>query len=160
MPSTPEQSSSGAKFIEKSWALRGKFKSFRLGYLNKTLRRLLPAPGQPGQSAQAASYNRARPASASAGRITLADGSGLVRSTVQELAKAGHRKILLNLAEVSYSDSAGLGELASAYATVTALGGKVRLLNPQPKVNEMLRLTRIQNLFLTFYDEAEALRSF
>ena len=95
-----------------------------------------------------------------AGRITLADNSELVRSTVKELVNAGHRKIVLNLAGVTYIDSAGLAELAGAYATVAALGGKVRLLNPQSRVTEMLRLTGISTMFVTFVDEDHALRSF
>src|SRR5262244_3611164 len=52
------------------------------------------------------------------GRITLGEGSGMVRNTIKDLVSSGHRKILLNLGEVSYIDSAGLGELVSAYATV------------------------------------------
>ena len=95
-----------------------------------------------------------------AGRITLEDGSGLVRSTIRELVNTGGRKIVLNLADVSYIDSAGLGELAAGYTTVTTRGGKIRLLKPQSKVSEMLRLTRIHMMFSIFVNEDEALRNF
>src|ERR1041385_1297479 len=69
------------------------------------------------------------------GRITLGEGSGLVRNTIKELVNSGGKNILLNLRNVSYLDSAGLGEIVGAYATVTNSGGNIKLLHPQAKVH-------------------------
>jgi len=94
------------------------------------------------------------------GRVTLGEGCALVRSTVQEQLQQGHVKILLNLGEVTYMDSAGLGELVGSYASVTNKGGKIKLLNAQGKVAEVLNVTKLYTVFETFTDEATALRSF
>lgn len=94
------------------------------------------------------------------GRITLGEGCALVRSTIQDLVKAGDVKLLINLADVNYMDSAGLGELVGSYASVTNKGGKIKLLNPQGKVAEVLNVTKLYTVFETFTDEATALRSF
>jgi len=95
-----------------------------------------------------------------AGRITLGEGSGLVRSTIKELVNSGHKNILLNLKDVSYLDSAGLGELVGAYASVTYAEGNIKLLNPQAKVHDLLQITKLYTVFQAFDDEQEALRSF
>lgn len=95
-----------------------------------------------------------------AGRITLGEGSGMVRNTIKDLVKTGHQNILLNLKDVGYVDSAGLGELVGAYATVTTMGGNIKLLNAQTKVSNLLQVTKLYTVFVTFTDEAEALRSF
>ena len=94
------------------------------------------------------------------GRITLGDGSGLVRTTIKELTGAGSRNILLNLKDVTYIDSAGLGELVGSYATVASQGGAIKLLNVQGKVKDLLQMTKLYTVFVTFDDEAAALRSF
>jgi len=94
------------------------------------------------------------------GKITLGDGSGLVRGTIKDLIAAGSRKILVNLQDVSYIDSAGLGELVGAYATVTSQGGAIKLLNVQGKVKDLLQMTKLYTVFATFSDEAAALASF
>jgi len=94
------------------------------------------------------------------GRITLGEGSGMVRNTIKDLVSSGHRKILLNLGEVSYIDSAGLGELVSAYATVRNQGGDVKLLNTQAKVDSLLQVTKLYTIFTNFTSEAEAVTSF
>jgi len=94
------------------------------------------------------------------GRVTLGEGCALVRSTVQDLLKSGNVKLLLNLADVTYMDSAGLGELVGSYASVTNKGGKIKLLNAQGKVAEVLNVTKLYTVFETFTDEAAALRSF
>ena len=94
------------------------------------------------------------------GRITLGDGSGTVREKVRELIGKGRRQILLNLAEVSYIDSAGLGELVGAYATMTNQGGQIKLLNAQAKVRDVLQVTKLYTVFENFTDEATGLRSF
>ena len=94
------------------------------------------------------------------GKVTLGDGSGLVRSTIKELVSAGRKNILLNLKNVSYIDSAGLGEIVGAYATVTSIGGNIKLLHPQAKVHDLLQVTKLYTVFVAFDDEAEALRSY
>jgi len=94
------------------------------------------------------------------GRITIGEGCALVRSTVQDLVQAGQIKLLLNLAEVTYMDSAGLGELVGSYASITNKGGKIKLLNAQGRVAEVLNVTKLYTVFETFTDEAAALRSF
>ena len=95
-----------------------------------------------------------------AGRITLGEGSGLVRNTIKDLVNSGQKNILLNLKDVSYLDSAGLGEMVGAYATVTNAQGNVKLLHPQAKVHDLLQVTKLYTVFVAFDDEQEALRSF
>jgi len=94
------------------------------------------------------------------GRITLGEGSGLLRSTVKDLVAAGHNQILLNLKDVSYIDSAGLGEMVGSYASVSNQGGNVKLLNVQSKVTDLLQITKLFTVFATYTDENEAVRSF
>jgi len=94
------------------------------------------------------------------GRITLGDGSGTVRETVKGLIGKGQKQILLNLADVSYIDSAGLGELVGCYATMTNQGGQIKLLNAQSKVRDLLQVTKLYTVFENFTDEAAAQRSF
>lgn len=95
-----------------------------------------------------------------AGKITLGEGSGMVRGTIKELAGEGQKNILVNLADVTYLDSAGLGELVGSYATITNLGGRIKLLNAQGKVKDLLAVTKLYTVFETFEDEGKALRSF
>ena len=95
-----------------------------------------------------------------AGRITLGEGSGLVRSTIKKCVNDGQKNLLVNLKDVSYIDSAGLGELVGSYATVTNMGGAIKLLHPQSKVHDLLQVTKLYTVFVTFDDEAEAMRSF
>ena len=95
-----------------------------------------------------------------AGRITLGEGSGLLRSTIKDLVNGGQKNILVNLKEVTYIDSAGLGELVGSYASVTNMSGNIKLLNPQAKVHDLLQVTKLYTVFVTFDDEAAALRSF
>ena len=95
-----------------------------------------------------------------AGKITLGEGSGLLRSTIKDLVTAGHKAILLNLKDVSYLDSAGLGEMVGSYATVTHQGGQIKLLNVQSKVHDLLQITKLYTVFAAYSDEAEAVRSF
>jgi len=94
------------------------------------------------------------------GRLTLGEGSGLVRSKIKEVVNAGHKHILLNLQGVNYIDSAGLGELVGSYATVSNLGGEVKLLNTQAKVRDLLQVTKLYTVFPSFSDETEAVQSF
>src|SRR3954453_13838841 len=94
------------------------------------------------------------------GRVTLGEGSGLVRSTIKDLVNAGQKNLLLNLKDVTYIDSAGLGEMVGSYATVTNMGGSIKLLHPQSKVHDLLQVTKLYTVFIAFDDEAEALHSF
>jgi anti-sigma B factor antagonist len=94
------------------------------------------------------------------GKITLGEGSGLLRSTIKDLVTAGSKNILLNLAGVTYLDSAGLGEMVGSYATVTNQGGQIKLVNVQSKVGDLLQITKLYTVFAAFSDEGEALRSF
>ena len=95
-----------------------------------------------------------------AGRITLNDGAGSIRTAVQGVLADGHKSILLNLSGVEYLDSSGLGEMSSAYITVARQGGKLKLLNPQAKVHNLLQVTRMYTLFVSFADESAAVASF
>ncbi|HWC97902.1 MAG TPA: STAS domain-containing protein [Candidatus Sulfopaludibacter sp.] len=94
------------------------------------------------------------------GKITLGEGCGLVRGTIKDLVSAGHKNILLNVQNVGYIDSAGLGELVGSYATISNLGGQIKLLHVEGKVRDLLQVTKLYTVFIAFSDEAEALRSF
>ena len=95
-----------------------------------------------------------------AGRITLGDGASAFRDTIRDLAGGGHKKLLLNLAEVSYIDSSGIGEMVSGFTTVTNQGGQVKLLNLTKRVKDLLQITKLYTVFEVFDDEAHAVRSF
>ena len=94
------------------------------------------------------------------GRITLGEGSVVLRDTVKNLSTQGHKKILLNLGDVSYIDSSGIGELVSAYTTVKNQGGELKLLNLTKKVNDLLQITKLYTVFDVKDDEASAVKSF
>jgi anti-sigma B factor antagonist len=94
------------------------------------------------------------------GRITLGEGSGTVRDAVKHTLAQGHRRIVLDLAGVSYVDSGGLGELVGCFATATSQGAVVRLLHLQSKVRGLLQITKLSTVFETYEDEKAALRSF
>lgn len=94
------------------------------------------------------------------GRITLGEASGQLRSTVKELLDSGATKMLLNLGDVSYIDSSGLGELVSAYTTARGRGCTVKLLNVQSKVQDLLQITKLYTVFEAHTDEAAAVTSF
>src|SRR5260221_4324166 len=81
------------------------------------------------------------------GRITLGDGSALLRDLIRENLNKGHKKIVLNLAAISYLDSTGLGELVSGYRFVKSAGGEMNRLNANTKVTELLQLTRLYQAF-------------
>jgi anti-sigma B factor antagonist len=94
------------------------------------------------------------------GRITLGEASAILRDEVRDLLSNGHIKVVLNLAEVSHIDSSGLGELVGAFATVGKAGGKLKLLNLQKRVRDLVQITKLYTVFESFTDEKEALRSF
>ncbi|HEX5708860.1 MAG TPA: STAS domain-containing protein [Pyrinomonadaceae bacterium] len=94
------------------------------------------------------------------GKITIGEGSVSLRSAVQRLMKEGKKKILLNLANVSYVDSSGIGELVSSYTTITNGGGQLKLLNLTQKIQGLLAITKLLTVFDSYDDEASALNSF
>lgn len=94
------------------------------------------------------------------GRITLGEASGKLRDVVRDLLGKGNKKILLNLGDVTYIDSSGLGELVSSYTTAANQGAKVKLLNVQKKVDDLLQITKLYTVFDSFDDEAKAVSSF
>lgn len=94
------------------------------------------------------------------GRITLGEGSTILRDTVRELLGRGQKKILLNLGDVNYIDSSGIGELVSGYTTVTNQGGQLKLLNLTKKVRDLLQITKLYTVFDVFDEETAAVRSF
>lgn len=94
------------------------------------------------------------------GRITLGDGTGEIRETMKKLIESGQKKILVNLGDVTYMDSAGLGELVGAYAHVANAGGVIKLENAQKKVSDLLAVTKLYTVFQAFNNEPEAIRSF
>ncbi len=94
------------------------------------------------------------------GRITLGATAALLRGTMKELLAGDQYRILLNLSNVSYIDSSGLGELIGAFSAVSDRGGRLKLANIQPRVDELMRLTKLYSVFDIYDSEAEALRSF
>ncbi|MGA9040712.1 MAG: STAS domain-containing protein [Terriglobales bacterium] len=94
------------------------------------------------------------------GRITLGEGSVTIRDAVRELLSKGQKKILLNLGDVSYIDSSGIGELVSAFTTVRNQGGELKLLNLTKKVHDLLQITKLYTVFDVKEDEASAVKSF
>jgi len=94
------------------------------------------------------------------GRITLGEGSVVLRDQVRDLLAKGQKKILLNMGEVSYIDSSGIGELVSAFTTVRNQGGELKLLNLTKKVHDLLQITKLYTVFDIKDDEAAAVGSF
>ena len=96
-----------------------------------------------------------------AGKITMGDGSDIMlRDKMRSLVQQGERRILLNLADVNYVDSAGLGEIVQAYATATKNGGTLKLLNPTKRLQDLLSITKLLTVFDTYDSEADAVKSF
>ena len=95
-----------------------------------------------------------------AGRITLGEGSSALRDTLREMVSKGQKKVLLNLGEVSYIDSSGIGELVSAFTTVTNGGGQLKLLNLTQRVKDLLQITKLYTVFDVHDSEVTAIRSF
>jgi anti-sigma B factor antagonist len=94
------------------------------------------------------------------GRITLGEGSALLRDLIRENLARGQRKIVLNLAGINYIDSSGLGELVSGYRYIKSEGGEVKLLNLNKKVTDLLQITKLYTVFDIHHQESEALASF
>jgi anti-sigma B factor antagonist len=94
------------------------------------------------------------------GRITLGESVAALRDAIRELLDRDQKDIVLNLAGVGYIDSSGLGQLVGSYATVTNRGGRLKLLNLQKKLHELMQITKLITVFETYTDEAAAVRSF
>jgi len=94
------------------------------------------------------------------GRVSLGDALADLRDSIREALAGDQKNILLNLAEVSYIDSSGLGQLIGSYATVTNRGGQMKLLNLQKRVNDLMQITKLLTVFETYTNEKEALGSF
>jgi anti-sigma B factor antagonist len=94
------------------------------------------------------------------GRITLGEGSVILRDKIRELLAQGNKKILLNLGDVTYIDSSGIGELVSAFTAVRKDGGELKLLNLTKKVHDLLQITKLYTVFDVKDDEATAIGAF
>src|SRR3981189_432651 len=94
------------------------------------------------------------------GRITLGEGSSVLRDTIRDLIGKGNKKILLNLGDVTYIDSSGIGELVSAFTAVRRENGELKLLNLTKKVHDLLQITKLYTVFDIKDDEATAIKAF
>lgn len=94
------------------------------------------------------------------GKITLGEGSAMLRKMIRDLVTAGRRKILLNLGDVDYIDSSGIGELVGAYTTVRGASGELKLVYLTKRVHDIIQITRLFTVFDVQADEDAAVRSF
>jgi anti-sigma B factor antagonist len=94
------------------------------------------------------------------GRITLGEGSVVLRDSIRDLIGKGNKNILLNLGDVTYIDSSGIGELVSAFTAVRREGGELKLLNLTKKVHDLLQITKLYTVFDIKDDEATAIKAF
>ena len=94
------------------------------------------------------------------GRITLGEGSITLRDSVRDVLAKGSKKILLNLGQITYIDSSGIGELVSAFTTVKNSGGELKLLNLTQKVHDLLQITKLYTVFDIWDNEASAITAF
>ena len=94
------------------------------------------------------------------GRVMLGDGDEVLKDKVNSLLNQGQKKIVLNLAEVPYIDSAGLGEVVRTYTTVSRQGGHLKLLNLTKRITDLLAITKLLTVFDTYESETEAVGSF
>ncbi|HKM83103.1 MAG TPA: STAS domain-containing protein [Candidatus Acidoferrum sp.] len=94
------------------------------------------------------------------GRIALGEGSALLRKTIRDLLDSGHNKIVLNLGDVNYIDSSGIGELVSGFTAVRSREGELKLLHLTKKVHDLLQITKLFTVFDVYTDEPTAVRSF
>ena len=94
------------------------------------------------------------------GRITLGEGSVTLRDAVHDVLAKGSKKILLNLDDISYIDSSGIGELVSGFTSVRNAGGELKLLNLTKKVHDLLQITKLYTVFDIWDNEASAISAF
>ena len=94
------------------------------------------------------------------GKITIGEGSVALRTAIRRLLEEGKKRILLNLAQVSYIDSSGIGELVSSYTAINKEGGQLKLLNLTQKLQDLLTITKLLTVFDVYESEADALNSY
>jgi anti-sigma B factor antagonist len=95
------------------------------------------------------------------GKVTLGDGGdAMLKDKMSSLVQQGQKKVLLNLGDVSYVDSAGLGAIVQAYATLNKNGGSLKLLNATKRIKDLLSITKLLTIFDTYDSEADAVKSF
>ncbi len=94
------------------------------------------------------------------GKMTLGEGDEILKDKINSLVLQGHKQLVLNLADVPYIDSAGLGEVVRTYTTVKRQGGTMRLLNLTKRIEDLLAITKLLTVFETYDNEADAVRSF
>jgi anti-sigma B factor antagonist len=94
------------------------------------------------------------------GKIVLGEGDSQIRDRIKDLLGDGQRRILLNLGNVNYIDSAGLGALISSYTTTKREGGQLKLVSLTKRIQDLLAITKLITVFDTYDDEKEALASF
>ena len=94
------------------------------------------------------------------GKITIGEGSVALRSAIRRLLEEGKKKILLNLSQVSYVDSSGIGEFVASFTAIGREGGQLKLLNLTQKIQDLLAITKLLTVFDTYDDESSALNSF
>jgi anti-sigma B factor antagonist len=94
------------------------------------------------------------------GKLTIGDGDALLKDKIHSLVQQGHKNIVLNLGDVPYVDSAGIGEIVGSYTTLSRAGGTLRLLNLTKRIHDLLAITKLLTVFEAFTGEDEAVRSF
>jgi anti-sigma B factor antagonist len=94
------------------------------------------------------------------GKVTLGEGDEVLKEKINSLLLQDRRRILLNLGDVPYVDSAGLGEIVRTYTTVSRQGGQLKLVNLTKRITDLLSITKLLTVFETFESEQEALKSF
>jgi anti-sigma B factor antagonist len=94
------------------------------------------------------------------GKVTIGEGSVALRTAIRRLLEEGKKRILLNLAGISYVDSSGIGELVSSYTAINKEGGQLKLLNLTQKIQDLLTITKLLTVFDVYDSEADALNSF
>ena len=94
------------------------------------------------------------------GKMTLGEGDELLKDKINSLIQQGRRQVVLNLGEVPYIDSAGLGEIVRTYTTISRQGGSLKLLNLTKRITDLLSITKLLTVFDTYDSEADAVRSF
>ncbi len=94
------------------------------------------------------------------GKMLIGEGDELLREKINNLVESGTNRIVLNLADVPYVDSAGLGEIVRCYTTVSRKDGKLKLLNLTKRIHDLLSITKLLSVFETYDNEEDAVKSF
>ena len=94
------------------------------------------------------------------GKLIFGNGDALLKDKIHSLVHQGHKQVLLNLGDLSYMDSPGLGEIVAGYTTVSRAGGSLKLLNLTKRIQDLLTITKLLTVFETYQGEQEAVRSF